>query len=273
MKLQPSAIMWWALSLVTAVVGASLGAKIAGVLPFKVVTLTGLLVGILVILGLIFIDQTLAQMGTSVPAVQQRNPAHMAPQPAFRENHGPSATASDTQSRRPVTSPPGPVSYGWAGDSSTPTKARGTYRPREAVEETDRSWWDSSKATSHSATTGSAFGPPGPAVSTDLSGEITARPQAKDAVAGAKIPGIVPLPLDLYMPTHRLTKAPYTARSPQCPRCGSFRIVGLQISPASAFECRSCENKWSWQKGTPWPMVRIDPRLLRFRESPATNQP
>jgi len=45
----------------------------------------------------------------------------------------------------------------------------------------------------------------------------------------------------------------------QCPRCGAF---DLDIRPARSgwdFRCESCENIWTWQPGTPWPPIRVNP--------------
>jgi hypothetical protein len=46
----------------------------------------------------------------------------------------------------------------------------------------------------------------------------------------------------------------------QCPRCGAFRLDIHRGRTGWDFRCESCEYTWTWQPGTPWPPVRVQPR-------------
>ena len=49
----------------------------------------------------------------------------------------------------------------------------------------------------------------------------------------------------------------------QCPRCGAFSLDIDHDRDPWAFHCRACDNTWAWRPGTPWPAVRVAPRLRK----------
>lgn len=49
----------------------------------------------------------------------------------------------------------------------------------------------------------------------------------------------------------------------QCPRCGAFSLDVDHDRDPWAFHCRACDNTWAWRPGTPWPAVRVAPRLRK----------
>jgi hypothetical protein len=49
----------------------------------------------------------------------------------------------------------------------------------------------------------------------------------------------------------------------QCPRCGAFRFDFRRARSGWDFRCEACEYTWTWQPGTPWPLVRVMPRARR----------
>jgi hypothetical protein len=55
----------------------------------------------------------------------------------------------------------------------------------------------------------------------------------------------------------------------QCPRCGAFDLDIDHNRDPWAFHCRACDNTWAWRPGTPWPEVRVAPRLRRESRPPA----
>jgi hypothetical protein len=52
-----------------------------------------------------------------------------------------------------------------------------------------------------------------------------------------------------------------SARIVQCPHCGGFWIDVAHSSSGYTFGCHSCEEKWDWQPGEPWPAtIKINRR-------------
>jgi hypothetical protein len=49
----------------------------------------------------------------------------------------------------------------------------------------------------------------------------------------------------------------------QCPRCGAFRLDFRRARSGWDFRCESCEYIWTWQPGSPWPPVRVEPKRRR----------
>ncbi len=49
----------------------------------------------------------------------------------------------------------------------------------------------------------------------------------------------------------------------QCPRCGAFKLDVDHDRDPWAFHCRACDNTWTWRPGSPWPAVRVAPRLRK----------
>jgi len=47
----------------------------------------------------------------------------------------------------------------------------------------------------------------------------------------------------------------------QCPNCGGFLLDTADAPPGYRFGCRACAFRWEWHPGTPWPPVRVSPRL------------
>ncbi|WP_375430650.1 hypothetical protein [uncultured Friedmanniella sp.] len=37
----------------------------------------------------------------------------------------------------------------------------------------------------------------------------------------------------------------------QCPRCGSFGVLAVQVRDGCSFECHDCGHPWHWRPGTP----------------------
>jgi hypothetical protein len=55
----------------------------------------------------------------------------------------------------------------------------------------------------------------------------------------------------------------------QCPRCGAFRLDFRQARSGWDFRCESCGHVWSWQPGSPWPLVRVAPKRRTQSRPPA----
>jgi len=55
----------------------------------------------------------------------------------------------------------------------------------------------------------------------------------------------------------------------QCPRCGAFRLDFRRARSGWDFRCESCGHVWSWQPGSPWPLVRVAPRRRNQSRPPA----
>jgi hypothetical protein len=49
----------------------------------------------------------------------------------------------------------------------------------------------------------------------------------------------------------------------QCPRCGAFELDIDRDRDPWAFGCQACDHTWTWRPGTPWPAVRVAPRLRK----------
>jgi hypothetical protein len=54
----------------------------------------------------------------------------------------------------------------------------------------------------------------------------------------------------------------------QCPRCGAFRLDFRRARSGWDFRCESCGHVWSWQPGSPWPPVRVAPKLRKDSRPP-----
>jgi hypothetical protein len=55
----------------------------------------------------------------------------------------------------------------------------------------------------------------------------------------------------------------------QCPRCGAFKLDIDRARDPWAFRCQACDDTWTWRTGTPWPAVRVAPRLRRDSRPPS----
>ncbi len=67
--------------------------------------------------------------------------------------------------------------------------------------------------------------------------------------------------LDSYLPANGSDRLP--GRIPQCPRCGDFGVTPTVATSGGSyrFRCRACAHEWTWKRGSPWPAVRVNPRL------------
>jgi len=55
----------------------------------------------------------------------------------------------------------------------------------------------------------------------------------------------------------------------QCPRCGAFRLDFRRARSGWDFRCESCGHIWTWQPGSPWPLVRVAPKRRTQSRPPA----
>ena len=55
----------------------------------------------------------------------------------------------------------------------------------------------------------------------------------------------------------------------QCPRCGAFRLDFRRARSGWDFRCESCGHVWTWQPGSPWPLVRVAPKRRTQSRPPA----
>jgi rubredoxin len=55
----------------------------------------------------------------------------------------------------------------------------------------------------------------------------------------------------------------------QCPRCGAFRLDFRRARSGWDFRCESCGHVWTWQPGSPWPVVRVAPKRRTQSRPPA----
>ena len=55
----------------------------------------------------------------------------------------------------------------------------------------------------------------------------------------------------------------------QCPRCGAFRLDFRRARSGWDFRCESCGHAWTWQPGSPWPLVRVAPKRRTQSRPPA----
>jgi hypothetical protein len=96
---------------------------------------------------------------------------------------------------------------------------------------------------------------------------------ATDAQWWHRADGPAPPPGRNARPTPTPDLASYLASTAiaQCPNCGAFGIE-VRHTPGHtswSFRCDSCDHRWSWRPGTPWPPVHVMPGRRNAPRPPA----